>query len=131
MLCLSFGTLILVSSIFIYLSFKSETTLFWLGIAVILLGIGNAGTNLGISDASISYVPEKDSSIYIAILNISRFCFSGLAALIAGFTLTFLEKFTSNEFGYFFIITIILFCCSCVIISRMDATIKINNIKGD
>lgn len=73
--------------------------------AYLIIGAANAGLNLGINDAAVSYVPKKMSSVYIAITNTCRFCFSALAPLTAGVLLDILQSQTPLHSWAFFFIT--------------------------
>lgn len=90
-----------------------------LTIAAILTGIGSAGINLGISDASVSYVPHQMSSVYIAVVNIARFGFTALGTFLAGVTVEVLTRYTTNHWFYFFIMTSVIFVGSTLFVRQI------------
>ena len=76
--------------------------------AAVLVGMGNAGFNLGVNDASVSYVPKKMSSVYISIVNICRFGATGAGSCFGGILLSMVGKFDC-KWTIFFIAAILLF----------------------
>lgn len=107
------------SILLIYLSIYQIGTYPILIIAFISIGIANSGANLAISDASIAFVPSKMSSVYISLMNIGRFGFSGLGSFMAGITLEILEGIIPNKWTAFFIISAILFSIAATRIKQI------------
>lgn len=94
--------------------------LFLLTLTHILIGIANAGLNLGINDAAVAYVPKKMASVYIAINNLGRFSGAAAGPLIAGGFLSILADCSeTGRWLFFFITGILLFFGSIVLTSKM------------
>ena len=91
----------------------------WFGLipAFVLIGIGNSGINLGISDSVISHVPEESASLYISVLNIARFGFSGAATFLGGLVLSVADRF--SPYTVFLCICTGLFGIAGLIVRRL------------
>ena len=106
-------------AIFMCLAQQGKCVLWLLILGAVLVGSGNSGMNLAISDAVITKVPPKSSSLYISIMNIGRFGFYGAGAMIAGIVLDVLETYTLAPWLCFFAITELLFM-ACVAVRKCD-----------
>ena len=98
-------------------TFNLSVISLWMGLIIIhiFLGIGTAGIALGTNNLSLLYVPQKASSVYLAV-NGTVIAFMGaMGSIISGLTMTFLEKTTNTithpnmAWYYLFGITIFLF----------------------
>lgn len=85
--------------------------------AFILIGAGSSGINLGISDSVVSHVPRENAALYISVLNIARFGFSGAATFLSGLILS--GTGTSLNWPLFFGTSILLFTAAGVIIRQL------------
>ena len=88
-------------------------------IAFILIGIGNSGVNLVISDVSITYIPTRMSSVYISLMNIGRSSFSGIGSFLAGIIIETLGYYTVYNWTFFFIFCGIFFIFSGIFCGRV------------
>ncbi len=101
---------------------------FVLLISYLLIGVANAGLNLGINDAAVSYVPKKMSAVYISINNTCRFFCAAAGPIVAGILIDVFKmaekKVDINAWMVFFCCAIFFFVLSNFFIVRLNKISK-------
>lgn len=70
----------------------SLAVIFLLVLAHILLGLSKFIIDLGANNVQLIFVPEKDSSVYIAVINFIRAMFATIAGICSGYILASLQS---------------------------------------
>lgn len=110
-------------------------TLILLGIFHILMGCATAGFNLGLNNASLQYIPNKMTIIYLSVNSVLKSAAGALGAFLAGITLTICTIFSKILFQkssgieeiswtFFFILCIILIVVALIFQNCFVATLK-------
>ena len=71
---------------------QSLVVIFLLALSHILLGLSQFIIDLGANNIQLIFVPEKDSSVYIAVINFIRALYATIAGIFSGYVLAFLQS---------------------------------------
>ncbi len=103
------------------------TTYAVLIIAHIILGIATAGIALGINNASLIYVPNESSAIYLSVNSVVKSFAGVVASILAGVTLslcTLLETSFANRWTVFWSISVFIAVVSYYTIIVFKSSLK-------
>lgn len=94
------GLGIYILSLFCFIAclyFDKVLVVILLSSAHVLLGMSKFTVELGTTNIQLLFVPQKDSSVYIAVINFVRACFATISGVVSGYILSNLEHISSSQ----------------------------------
>ncbi len=116
-------------------------TFILLGIFHIMVGFATAGFNLGLNNASLQYIPNKMTMIYLSVNSVLKSVAGASGALLAGIALTISTVFSKIlspktaiveqiSWTLFFVLCIILIAIALLLLCHLTLHLKLAKKEG-